>query len=315
MAQSKKTAVLEHVPTRSVQRNEHNPRLIFRGEELEELADSIQDIDVQVPISVFRDGSKYVLIDGERRWRACQMINRQTIPAIIYPKPGPVQNIVFMFNIHRFRKDWDPLPTAMKLEELKELIEKEEGVPPSEAQLAALTGMTRGAIRRCKLIMEIPASSRRDILAELEKPEHARRITTDLFVECQRSVRTIRNYLPHLASLEVPLRDALIRKYKTGTVVNVVHMRMVAKIARAATKGVSPKVVESALKNLIEKPALTIEEAYSRVAWVYDLRSLTLQARALASSIEELPAKALADDAEVRELLRKLAAKISELLG
>jgi ParB family chromosome partitioning protein len=312
---AKHTAVLEHVPTRSVRRNEHNPRLIFRGEELEELADSIQDIGVQVPISVFREAGTYVLIDGERRWRACQMINRPEIPAIIYPKPGPVQNIVFMFNIHRFRKDWDPLPTAMKLEELKQLVEKKDGVSPTEAQLAALTGMSRGAIRRCKLIMEIPASARRDILAELEKPEPARRITTDLFVECQRSVRTIRNYLPELADIEIPLRDALIKKYKSGTVVNVVHMRMVAKIARAVTKGVSRKVIESALRELIAKPDLTIEDAYSRVAWVYDLRSLSLQARSLASSLKQLPRKAVIENKEIKELLRNLAARIADLLG
>ena len=139
------------------------------------------------------------------------MINLATIPAIIYPKPGPVQNIVFMFNIHRFRRDWDPLPTAMKLEELKDLVEKDDGVSPTEAQLAALTGMSRGAIRRCRLIMEIPAAARREILAELKKPEPERRVTTDLYIECQRSVRTIRTYLPELSELEIPLRDALIK--------------------------------------------------------------------------------------------------------
>jgi ParB family transcriptional regulator, chromosome partitioning protein len=309
-----KTAVLEHVPTNSVHRNEHNPRLIFRGEELEELADSIQDIGVQVPISVFKDGSKYVLIDGERRWRACQMINLSEIPAIIYPKPGPVQNIVFMFNIHRFRRDWDPLPTAMKLEELKDLVEEQDGITPTEAQLSALTGMSRGAIRRCKLIMEIPASARHEILRELEKPEHERRITTDLFIECQRSVRTIRNYLPHLESLEVPLRDALIKKYKTGVVVNVVHMRMVAKIARSVTKGVSIEVIESALRDLIKNAKLTIEEAYARVAWVYERRSLLIQAQALESSIENLHKRTVASDDELRDLLKSLARKISILL-
>ena len=147
-------------------------------------------------------------------------------------------------------------------------------------------------------------------MAELEKPEPERRITTDLFVECQRSVRTIRNYLPDLAELEVPLRNALIRKYKTGTVVNVVHMRMVAKIARAVTKGVSVAVVESALRALIDERKLTIEDAYARVAWVYDLRSLTLQARSLASSIENLPRKAIAGDKEIRTLLRQWRLKL-----
>src|SRR5437870_5065133 len=99
-----KVGNLRHIRTDAVQRNEHNPRLIFRAEELEELAASIREIGVQVPISVFKDRNHFVLIDGERRWRACQMLNERTIPAIIYPKPDPVKNIVYMFNIHRFRK-------------------------------------------------------------------------------------------------------------------------------------------------------------------------------------------------------------------
>ncbi len=307
-------AALQYIPTDHVQPNEHNPRLIFRPHELEELAASIQEIGVQVPISVFKDGSRYTLIDGERRWRACRMINRKTVPAIIYPKPAPVQNIVFMFNIHRFRKDWDPLPTAMKLEELKKLIEVEEGTAPTEAQLGALTGMSRGQIRRCKLIMEIPRVDRDDILAELQKPETERIITTDLYVECQRAVRTIGTYLPDLQAIEKPLRDAVIRKYKRKVVVNVVHMRMIAKIARSITKGVPKKTVESALRSLIDDQALTIEDAYSRVAWAYDIRSIYTQAKALTALIESLPKRHADLDSDTLTLLSRLRAEISTLL-
>ncbi|MBI1902153.1 MAG: ParB/RepB/Spo0J family partition protein [Planctomycetia bacterium] len=306
---------VRNIPIDAIQRNEHNPRLIFRAQELEELAASIQEYGVLVPISVFREGHRYTLIDGERRWRASRMINLPAIPAIVYPKPAAVQNIVYMFNIHRFRKDWDPLPTAMKLEELKELIEAEEGTPPTEAQLAALTGMSRGQIRRCKLIMEIPEPYRKEILAELAKPESERTITTDLFVECQRAVRTVGVYIPKLKSLERPLRDAVIRKYRRKVIVNVVHMRMIAKIARAATRGVALRTVESALTSLIEDPHKTIEDAYNAVAWVYDVRSIQNQAKSLASLITSLSPKASDLDEETRALLGELRARISDLLG
>lgn len=309
-----RSATLQNIPTNKIQRNTDNPRLIFRAEELEELADSIQDIGVQVPVSVFKDGSKYTLIDGERRWRASIMINKETLPAIIYPKPGPVKNIVYMFNIHRFRRDWDPLPTAMKLTELKDLLCQQEGTLPTEAQLAALTGMTRGAIRRCNIIMEIPQTDRDRILAELEKPEKERRITTDLFIETQRSVRTVGRYLPKLQPLETPLRQSLIEKYERNIIVNVVHMRMVAKIARAATKGVSPSVVTSVLESLVTDPQLGVEEAYAKIAWAYDLRSIQNQARSLDSLIASLPDHIAAIDEETRDMLRALASKIGDFL-
>lgn len=311
---SSRAGALRHIPTKRVRRNEHNPRLIFRPEELEELAASIGDIGVQVPISVFRNGRWFVLIDGERRWRACRMINQKTIPAIIYPKPDPVKNIVYMFNIHRFRKDWDPLPTAMKLEELKQLVADREGTPPTEAQLAALTGMSRGQIRRCTLIMEIPVAERRQLLAELEKPEHERRITTDLYIECQRGVRTIGNHIPRLSYLERPVRDAVIKKYKTGVIVNLVHMRLIAKIARAVTRGVPDTVIERALVSLVEDRHATLEDAYNRVAWVYDIRSLQIQAQSLASLMEALPSKGAHMDDETRQMLRALQGQIRRLL-
>ncbi|MBI5757766.1 MAG: ParB/RepB/Spo0J family partition protein, partial [Planctomycetales bacterium] len=91
-----KAGTLGELSVSLVQRNEHNPRLVFRADELEELAESIKMNGVQVPISVYRDGRHYVLLDGERRVRACRMLNFDTIPAIVYPKPDPVKNIVFM---------------------------------------------------------------------------------------------------------------------------------------------------------------------------------------------------------------------------
>lgn len=306
---------LEYIPTDDIVRNPDNPRLIFRGEELEELANSIQDIGVQVPINVFKSGKQYKLIDGERRWRACRMINLPEIPAIILPKPDKLQNIVFMFNIHRFRKDWDPLPTAMKLQELKEIMEDQKGSPATEADLSSVTGMTRGAIRRCNLIMEIPIRDRRLLLQELEKPEHERVLKTDLFVECQRSVRTIRTYIPKLKHLEQPLRRALINKYKRKVIDNVTHMRKVAKITRAVGSGVRRSLIERELRKLITRPEYTVDEAYACVAWVYDVRSIKTQATSLGSLIKSMPSKQSALDSETRRVLRDLAARIRRFLG
>jgi ParB/RepB/Spo0J family partition protein len=309
-----KAGTLGELNVALVRRNEHNPRLIFRADELEELAKSIEDIGVQVPISVYREGRHYVLLDGERRVRACRMLNMKKIPAIVYPKPDPVKNIVFMFNIHRFRKDWDPLPTAMKLDELKDLIIEREGRSPSEADLAALTGMSRGAIRRCKLIMEIPEVDRRQILQELEKAEYERRITTDLFVEAQRSVRTISTYLPEEKALEEPLRRALITKYKNKVIDNVVDMRLVAKIARSVKKGIPKHTVVKALNSIINEPKTTLDDAYATIAWIYDIRTVNTQARSLAELVNNLDDVQAQIDAETWTILDALHRRLGSLL-
>lgn len=60
----------------------------FDPEKLQQLADSIKDLGVQQPIIIRtitnkNGNSKYELVAGERRWRACKIAGLQTVPCII----------------------------------------------------------------------------------------------------------------------------------------------------------------------------------------------------------------------------------------
>ena len=105
-------AKLEQIPVDRIDRNPENPRIIFRGDELNQLLKSIRRRGVQVPVSVYKEGSRYVLIDGERRWRCCLKLNRKTIPALVQHKPDTLTNLLLMFNIHALREQWDLLTMA-----------------------------------------------------------------------------------------------------------------------------------------------------------------------------------------------------------
>src|SRR6185369_8462801 len=83
--------------------NPENPRIIFRQEEMDSLLVSIKKHGVQVPISVYKDGKHFILLDGERRWRTCLKLNFQYIPAIVQNKPSELENLLMMFNIHALR--------------------------------------------------------------------------------------------------------------------------------------------------------------------------------------------------------------------
>lgn len=63
--------------------NRSQPRQKFEEEALEELADSIRQFGVLQPILVKRNGSRYEIIAGERRWRASRKAGLREIPAII----------------------------------------------------------------------------------------------------------------------------------------------------------------------------------------------------------------------------------------
>lgn len=71
----------------SITKNKNQPRKRFNREQLEELANSIKEFGILQPIIVRPieiDGvKKYQIVAGERRFRACKMLNLPTIPAII----------------------------------------------------------------------------------------------------------------------------------------------------------------------------------------------------------------------------------------
>ncbi len=77
-------AKFTEIPIDQVVANPHQPRKNFSGDSLAELCDSIKTYGLIQPITV-RKGtySKYELIAGERRLRACTMAGMKTIPAII----------------------------------------------------------------------------------------------------------------------------------------------------------------------------------------------------------------------------------------
>ena len=63
--------------------NPTQPRTDFDEEALEELADSIKQLGLIQPITVKRSGDKYIIISGERRWRASEKAGLENIPAYI----------------------------------------------------------------------------------------------------------------------------------------------------------------------------------------------------------------------------------------
>ena len=63
--------------------NPTQPRTVFDEEALEELADSIKQLGLIQPITVKRSGDKYIIISGERRWRASERAGLENIPAYI----------------------------------------------------------------------------------------------------------------------------------------------------------------------------------------------------------------------------------------
>ena len=67
--------------------NPYQPRTHFREEALEELARSIQSSGIIQPLVLRKNGARFQLIAGERRWRAAQRAGLHRVPAILRDIP------------------------------------------------------------------------------------------------------------------------------------------------------------------------------------------------------------------------------------
>ena len=77
MTQMTEIAISQIIP------NPTQPRTQFDEEALKELSDSIKQLGIIQPITVKKQDEKYIIISGERRWRASQLAGLTTLPAYI----------------------------------------------------------------------------------------------------------------------------------------------------------------------------------------------------------------------------------------
>ncbi len=116
-AEDIKSGVLE-LPLKEVYANPNQPRKVFDDKALGELASSIKLNGVIMPIVVNKDGNgKYMIIAGERRYRASKLAGKDTIPAIVKEyDERRVKEISLIENLQR--EDLNPIEAAMAMKQL-----------------------------------------------------------------------------------------------------------------------------------------------------------------------------------------------------
>ena len=90
---------LLELPLKACQPNPHQPRQVFEEEALQELAASIKQHGLLQPITVMQEGEGYIIVAGERRYRAFQLLKKKTIPAIL--TSGKADELALIENLQR----------------------------------------------------------------------------------------------------------------------------------------------------------------------------------------------------------------------
>ncbi|MEI8315798.1 MAG: ParB/RepB/Spo0J family partition protein, partial [Verrucomicrobiota bacterium] len=132
-------------------RNRFQPRTEFNSEHLQELATSIRQRGVMSPLLVRpRDGGRYELIAGERRWRAAQAAGLTTVPVIVRQATDEESlELALIENIQR--ENLNPVEEARAYEQLATAFKL------TQEQIAEKVGRSRAAVANALRLLALPA--------------------------------------------------------------------------------------------------------------------------------------------------------------
>lgn len=171
-----KGGYLDYLKPLDIVPNAHQPRTIFDEDELRELASSIKEVGVLQPIVVrpIKDADKnnkeiahYELIMGERRWRASQIAQLDTVPAIV--RTTADENMLrdaLLENLHRVALN--------PLEEAAAYSQMIDDFGLTQIQLSKSVSKSRPQIANTLRLLNLPASVQKHVASGVLSAGHAR---------------------------------------------------------------------------------------------------------------------------------------------
>jgi ParB/RepB/Spo0J family partition protein len=299
---------LQNISTNDIDPNPQNPRMFFPEDTLSVLCESISKVGILVPLLVYKDKKgKYVILDGERRWRCALKLSLPNVPVNIIAEPDTITNLLTMFNIHNIREAWQVMPAALKLEVIMRILKTK-----NERKLSELTGLKVGNIRRLKRLLTYPKKYQDLILKNTSTGD----ITADFFSELFPIFGLIKNNIPEINQefSQEDIIEKLLEKFRRGIIKAAREFRILAKIIRAIKKGINKDKIENIVKKVISDPELSINQAFEiTVRDKYETDSLIRQCDNLLKILSS--DYILINDPSTIETLRTLQKKIADVLS
>ncbi|ADE17013.1 parB-like partition protein (plasmid) [Nitrosococcus halophilus Nc 4] len=137
------------IDLKNLRENPDQPRKVFDETALQELADSIEQHELIQPIAVAPDPENedgYIVVAGERRFRAFKQLGRETIPAIV--TQGNHDEIALIENLQRV--DLNPLEEAEALEQIMDRYDY------TQIELSKVIGKARNTVNELLRLNTLP---------------------------------------------------------------------------------------------------------------------------------------------------------------
>lgn len=153
------------IPLSRISADPEQPRKEFVAEELNRLAASIKTRGVLSPIRVRWDDLKnvWIIVAGERRWRACVLLGLEQIPAVEVSTAAPEDLLADQLVENCVRSDLTPIEQAKAIRQLLDMTGR------TQSWVAEELGISKGQISKVLSLLETP----REVQQKVEAGELA----------------------------------------------------------------------------------------------------------------------------------------------
>jgi ParB/RepB/Spo0J family partition protein len=260
----------------NIEFNLDNPRDLRGREDVADLKESIREVGVLVPLVVYRkpgEINKFILLEGERRLRACQQLFEETkderfsrVPVnILEVTPKTLNTLVTMFNMHTKRKRWSKAAEAEALDKILKLTGD-----LNTSKLATLTGQKDITVEEELTYLNF-SRDLRDLVLDYKIPQYS-------LILMGRNLKALNEAVPEVFAKHdwKEITHSLVKKVRSGAIHRVRDFNTLTLLANNCIQNKNEAVFVSAFDRLIEDPDFNIEDMEVLIRRELSVRSLIL---------------------------------------
>jgi ParB family transcriptional regulator, chromosome partitioning protein len=138
------------IPVANIDANPFQPRQVFNEAAIEELKQSIQAQGVLQPVLVRKNGDRFQLIVGERRWRASKAAGLTVIPALVRESATDEEMLELALLENVQRQDLNPVELAQALQRMQTTCKL------TQEAVAEKLGVSRAHVANTLRLLKLP---------------------------------------------------------------------------------------------------------------------------------------------------------------
>lgn len=258
------------LPLSLIEADELQPRKNFSPARLSELMRSIKRHGIMNPLIVQRQaGGRYILVDGERRYRASKELKLDEVPAIVHEVQDDTERLIQQFHLQEQHEGWSALEKALAVSRLSETLKVDV---KDLAEMLSLPQKTVSDYVAFSKLLE------RKEYAKSEVPLGYAKTINNLKTFAKRMYREIDEEFDN--SMERNLEKAIISRFKSGDIRKAGDINKIHDAIR-----MEPKMLEKLIKDENTSIERLFLQSKAKAAWHY--RNVVNNSSVMASHIKQ----------------------------